>query len=87
MSNSIIVYRNPLEQMFWENFATSPVLIPVFGGMVTSFIAMIILIKLLTFIRNKNRKLFYYISNDVINYTSCFLAAIIGMVVFKILNI
>ena len=40
MTQSIIVYRNPLEQTLWEG--ALPMLVPVFGGIITFFILMYI---------------------------------------------
>lgn len=87
MSNSIIVYRNPLEQMFWESFITSPVIVPVFGALIMGVVSLIVIERIFTYIRNSNHYLRKTINVSIVTYASCFLAAIIGMVVFKILNI
>lgn len=39
---SIIVYRNPLEAMFWENFDGAAVF-PVIAGIVVFFVALLVL--------------------------------------------
>lgn len=38
MTNSIIVYRNPLEQAFWEGLMNSGTLFPLIVGIVVFFI-------------------------------------------------
>lgn len=42
-TQSIIVYRNPLEQMFWEGLTGSPVIVPVFGSLCVGVIVLILL--------------------------------------------
>ena len=43
MPQSIIVYRNPLEQAFWEGLMGSPVIIPVFGSLCVGVLVLIML--------------------------------------------
>lgn len=42
-TQSIIVYRGPLEAMIWENLMNSNMLFPIFAGCFVAFISIVVL--------------------------------------------
>lgn len=88
MSNtqSIIVYRNPLEQQFWEGSAFGGNLFPVMVGVVAFFIFFLSLNRLLCYVFRNTRLFARSRSSDkVAAYAAIAVAAGLAIVVSSIM--
>jgi hypothetical protein len=78
-TQSIIVYRNPVEQAFWEGFMNSSAVIPILFGMVAFFVSLIILDKITRMVFRKTKIVPWRSGYDLPANISLALAAVIGI--------
>ena len=75
-TQSIIVYRNPLEQQFWESGA----LVPVFSGCAIGFVSFLLTYNVLSWTYRKlSKKQYYRNSNQYVTYAAGFVATAAGL--------
>ena len=76
-TQSIIVYRNPLEQQFWESGA----LVPVFSGCAVGFVSFLLTYNVLSWAYRKlSKKQYYRNSNQYVTYAAGFIGAGLGVI-------
>lgn len=77
-TQSIIVYRNPMEQAFWEGLMNSSAIMPIMFGIVAFFVSFLILNSLLVRVFRASKIRAWHNGYDRATTAALTLAAVIG---------